>query len=218
MTKKERALAAIEALEKLYPDAICSLDYEKPYELLISVRLSAQCTDARVNTVTPTLFSRYPTLESLASADIADIEEIIRPCGFFRIKARDIVALSQMLLRDYGGELPDSLEELCRLPGVGRKSANLIMGDVFHQPAVVTDTHCIRICYRLGLTTKKEPYPVELELRKILPPEKSNDFCHRLVLFGREFCKAPTPRCEGCPLSGICKEFASPKKRTAKKS
>ena len=213
MNKKELANAAVEALERVYPDAVCSLEYEKPYELLISTRLSAQCTDARVNIVTRELFAKYPTLQSIAEADLADIEAIIKPCGLFRTKARDIIALSQMLIRDYGGELPDSIEELTKLPGIGRKTANLIMGDVFHQPgAVVTDTHCIRICGRLGLISVKDPYKVELALREILPPEKSNDFCHRLVHFGREFCKAQSPQCTVCPLLGICEQHQKNKK------
>ncbi|HIT08129.1 MAG TPA: endonuclease III [Candidatus Merdivicinus faecavium] len=213
MNKKELANAAVEALERVYPDAVCSLEYEKPYELLISTRLSAQCTDARVNIVTKELFAKYPTLQSIAEADLADIETIIKPCGLFHTKARDIIALSQMLIRDYGGELPDSIGELVKLPGIGRKTANLIMGDVFHQPgAVVTDTHCIRICGRLGLISVKDPYKVELALREILPPEKSNDFCHRLVHFGREFCKAQSPQCTVCPLLGICEQHLDFKK------
>lgn len=205
MTKKERALKAVEVLEKVYPDAVCSLTYEKPYELLISTRLSAQCTDARVNLVTPVLFSKFPSLESLADAPIEEIEEIIKPCGLFHTKAKDIKMLSRMLIDDFGGELPNTLEDLIKLPGIGRKTANLVMGDIFHQPAVVTDTHCIRICGRLGLTKEKEPFKVEMELKKILPPEKSNDFCHRLVHFGREFCKARGPQCTACPLRDICK-------------
>lgn len=205
MTKKERALKAVEALEKVYPDAVCSLIYEKPYELLISTRLSAQCTDARVNLVTPVLFSKFPSLQSLADAPIEEIEEIVKPCGLFHTKAKDIKMLSRMLIDDFGGELPNTLEDLMKLPGIGRKTANLVMGDIFHQPAVVTDTHCIRICGRLGLTKEKEPYKVEMDLRKILPPEKSSDFCHRLVHFGREFCKARAPQCTACPLRDICK-------------
>lgn len=205
MTKKERALKAVEGLERVYPDAKCSLEYQKPYELLIATRLSAQCTDARVNLVTKVLFVKFPTLQSLADANVRDIEEIIKPCGLFHTKANDIKKLSNMLINEYGGELPDTIDELIKLPGVGRKTANLIMGDIFHKPAVVCDTHCIRICGRLGLTSEKEPFKVEKELVKILPPEKSNDFCHRLVLFGREYCKARSPRCEDCPLKEICK-------------
>lgn len=206
MTKKERAVHIVEALKELYPDGICSLEYEKDYELLFSVRLSAQCTDARVNLVTPELFSTYPTLESLAKADVADIERIIHSTGFFRAKARDIVLSAQMLLRDYGGKVPGTMEELLKLPGVGRKTANLIMGDIHKMPgAVVADTHCIRISGRLGLTDgTKEPAKVEQQLRKVLPSEESNDFCHRLVLFGRETCTARSPKCEVCPLQEWC--------------
>ena len=206
MTKSERALAAVEGLEKRYPDAVCSLTYERPYELLISTRLSAQCTDARVNIVTKELFSRYPSLETLAGAELADIEEIIKPCGLFHTKAKDILGISRMLLEEYGGQLPDSLEELTRLPGIGRKTANLIMGDIFGKPAIVTDTHCIRICGRLGLTEGKDPYKVEMALRELIPPEKGSDFCHRLVHFGREVCTARSPKCSECPLKAICPE------------
>ena len=206
MTKSERALAAVEGLEKRYPDAVCSLTYERPYELLISTRLSAQCTDARVNIVTKELFSRYPSLEALAGAGLADIEEIIKPCGLFHTKAKDILGISRMLLEEYGGQLPDSLEELTRLPGIGRKTANLIMGDIFGKPAIVTDTHCIRICGRLGLTEGKDPYKVEMALRELIPPEKGSDFCHRLVHFGREVCTARSPKCPECPLKEICPE------------
>ncbi|MGI5893112.1 MAG: endonuclease III [Candidatus Merdivicinus sp.] len=213
MEKKELALAAVEELERVYPDAVCSLTYEKPYELLISTRLSAQCTDARVNIVTKDLFAKYPTLRSLAEASLQDIEEIIKPCGLFHTKARDIIGIAQMLIAEYGGELPASIEELTKLPGIGRKTANLIMGDIFHQPAVVTDTHCIRICGRLGLVTVKDPYKVEMALREILPPEKSSDFCHRLVHFGREFCKAQSPQCTVCPLLGICEQHLDFKKK-----
>lgn len=212
MNRKELALAAVEALERVYPDAVCSLTYEKPYELLISTRLSAQCTDARVNIVTKELFAKYPTLQSLADANLGDIEEIIKPCGLFRTKAKDVIGIAQMLLTVYGGVLPDTIEELTKLPGVGRKTANLIVGDIFHKPAVVTDTHCIRICGRLGLISVKDPYKVELALREILPPEKSNDFCHRLVHFGREFCKAQSPQCTACPLLGICEQHLDFKK------
>ena len=218
MTRKERAQAAVEALEQVYPDAVCSLTYAHPYELLIATRLSAQCTDARVNIVTKELFRKYSTLLSLAEADVADIEAIVKPCGLFHTKARDIVNLSRMLIEDYGGELPDSLEELTKLPGVGRKTANLVMGDIFGKPAVVTDTHCISICGRLGLTKETEPYKVEMDLKKILPPEKSNDFCHRLVHFGREFCKARGPQCTACPLRGICRQAELDGKAASKKA
>jgi len=197
----------IARLEAAYPIPECSLEYEHAYELLFSARLAAQCTDARVNTVTPTLFAKYPTLEAFAAADVADIEEIIHPCGFFRSKARDIVACAGVLVNEYGGQLPDTVEELIKLPGVGRKTANLIVGDVFHKPAIVTDTHCIRIANRLGLVNNiKEPAKVERALWQIIPPEKGSDFCHRLVLFGRDICTARAPQCGNCPLSDICAE------------
>lgn len=205
---QKRALEIVDALESVYPEAQCSLVYIKPYELLIATRLSAQCTDARVNIVTKDLFAKYPTLKSFAEADIRDVEEIIRPCGLFRTKAKSIVELANVLVNDYGGELPDSLEELIKLPGIGRKTANLIMGDVYHKPAVVTDTHCIRICGRLGLTENKEPGKVEKDLRAILPPERSSDFCHRLVNFGRDICTARKPKCDECPLRSLCKSGA----------
>lgn len=204
MTKTERALAAIAALEERYPLAVCSLTYEHPYQLLIATRLSAQCTDARVNLVTDVLFSRFPTLEALAAAPLAELEEIIHPCGLFRTKARDISATCQLLLNQWGGELPDTMEGLTSLPGVGRKTANLILGDIFGKPAIVADTHCIRICGRLGLTTGKDPYRVEMALREIIPPEKGSDFCHRLVHFGRETCTARSPRCGECPMAAFC--------------
>ncbi len=213
MTRKERALAAVAALEKLYPEAVCSLRYAHPYELLIATRLSAQCTDARVNIVTKELFAEYPTLVSLAEARMEDIEAIVKPCGLFHTKARDIVGLSRMLLDCYGGELPDTMEELTKLPGVGRKTANLVLGDIFGKPAVVTDTHCIRICGRLGLTKETDPYKVEMDLKKLLPPEKSSDFCHRLVNFGREFCKARGPQCTACPLREICRQAGEAAKK-----
>ena len=204
MTKTERALAAIAALEERYPLAVCSLTYEHPYQLLIATRLSAQCTDARVNLVTDVLFSRFPTLEALAAAPLAELEEIIHPCGLFRTKDRDISATCQLLLNQWGGELPDTMEGLTSLPGVGRKTANLILGDIFGKPAIVADTHCIRICGRLGLTTGKDPYRVEMALREIIPPEKGSDFCHRLVHFGREICTARSPRCGECPMAAFC--------------
>ncbi len=193
-------------LEKLYPEAQCSLEYVKPYELLIATRLSAQCTDARVNIVTKVLFERFPTLEAFAEADVAEIEEIVKPCGLFRTKAKSISELTKMLISDFCGEVPNTLEKLTSLPGIGRKTANLIMGDVYHQPAVVADTHCIRISNRLGLASSKDPYKVELQLKEILPPERSNDFCHRLVNFGRDVCTARSPKCGECPLRGVCKD------------
>jgi endonuclease-3 len=206
MTKKQRALLVIEALKKQYPDAVCSLTYQHPYELLIATRLSAQCTDARVNIVTKVLFEQYPTLQSLAKATEEEIEAIVRPCGLGKTKAKDIVKMSNQLIQEYDGVVPDTIEELTKLSGVGRKTANLIVGDVYGKPSIVTDTHCIRICGRLGLTDgSKVPLAVENQLRKILPPEESGDFCHRLVLFGREFCMARNPRCEECPISELCK-------------
>ena len=208
MKTEQEMNAIISRLKALYPDAMCSLDYEKDYELLFSVRLAAQCTDARVNLVTPGLFARFPTLDAFADADIADVEECVRSCGFYKHKARDIVLACQMLLTDYGGKVPGTMEELLRLPGVGRKTANLLLGDLYAVPgSVVCDTHCIRICGRLGLSTGKEPEKVEQQLRKILPPEESSDFCHRIVLFGRDCCTARNPMCGECPLTMYCKEF-----------
>ena len=204
---EEKVAAIIDILKDRYPAALCALHYDKDYELMISVRLSAQCTDARVNQVTPALFAAYPTLEDMAGADIADVEEYVRSCGFYKHKARDIVLACQMLLRDYGGRVPGTMQELLRLPGVGRKTANLLLGDLYAVPgSVVCDTHCIRICGRLGLSHGKEPEKVEQQLRKILPPEESSDFCHRIVLFGRDICTARSPKCGQCPLSPWCSE------------
>ncbi len=205
MTKKQRALFCVEALEKEYPDAICSLEASNPLELLIATRLSAQCTDARVNLVTPELFKKYPTLEDYCNAEIEDIEKIIHSCGFYRAKAKDIKGIAIMLRNEFDGTVPDTIEELTRLPGVGRKTANLIVGDVYGKPAVVADTHLIRITNLLGLVATKDPKKVELELKKILPPEKSNDFCHRAVLHGRAVCVARRPRCEVCCTAEMCK-------------
>ena len=202
--------AVVEELKVLYPDGICSLEYKKDYELLFSVRLAAQCTDERVNKVTPALYARFPTLEALADADISEVEQYIHSTGFFRAKAKDIVLASQMLLRDYGGKVPSTMEDLLKLPGVGRKTANLILGDVYHTPGVVVaDTHCIRITGLLGLTDgTKDPAKVEQQLRKILPPEESNDFCHRMVLHGRAVCIARRPQCQTCTLRPWCDHFA----------
>lgn len=205
MTKKQRALSAVSALKERYPEAICSLESKNPLELLIATRLSAQCTDARVNMVTPALFEKYKTLEDYCNADVADVEEIIRSCGFFKTKAKDIVGMAQMIRDKFGGQVPDSIEKLTSLPGVGRKTANLIMGDVYKQPAVVADTHLIRISNLLGLVDTKDPKKVELEMKKLLPPEESNDFCHRCVLFGREICIARRPKCDICPMKEFCK-------------
>ena len=205
---KEKVIAIIELLKQRYPNALCALHYDKDYELMIAVRLSAQCTDARVNLVTPALFAAYPTLEDMASADIAHVEELVHSCGFYKHKARDIVLGCQMLLRDYGGKVPGTMEELLKIPGVGRKTANLLLGDLYAVPgSVVCDTHCIRICGRLGLSHGKEPEKVEAQLRAILPPEESSDFCHRIVLFGRDCCTARNPDCGNCPLSLYCREY-----------
>ena len=202
--KKACALQAVEGLKKRYPDAICSLNSDRPFQLLIAVRLSAQCTDARVNLVTPALFERFPTIESFAQADPQEVGQYIHSCGLYKTKARDIVAMCQMLRNVYHGQVPDTMEELLKLPGVGRKTANLICGDVYGKPAVVADTHCIRISNRLGLCDSKDPVKVEKQLRDVLPPEESNDFCHRLVLFGREICTARSPKCDVCPLADFC--------------
>ncbi len=204
MRKKERVLAAVEALEKLYPDAICSLEYKDPFQLLVATRLSAQCTDKRVNMVTPDLFREFPTAEKMAKGDIKRIEELIKTCGLYKTKAQDLLGISKMLIENYGGEVPDSIEELTKLPGIGRKTANLVCGDIFGKPAVVTDTHFIRICNRLGFVETTNPLQVEKEMRKLLPEEKSNDFCHRTVLFGRDICTARKAKCEECPLNEFC--------------
>ena len=204
----EKVSAIIDILKRRYPDALCALHYDKDYELMIAVRLSAQCTDARVNLVTPGLFAAYPTLEAMANADIRDVEEHVRSCGFYKHKARDIVLACQMLLSDYGGKVPCTMEGLLRIPGVGRKTANLLLGDLYDVPgSVVCDTHCIRICGRLGLSQGKEPEKVERQLRAVLPPEESGNFCHRIVLFGRDCCTARNPRCGECPLTMYCREF-----------
>lgn len=197
----------IDILKERYPDPTCALHYKKDYELLIAVRLSAQCTDARVNLITPALFARFPTLEDFATADVEEVENLVHSCGFYRHKARDIVLAAQVLLSEHGGKVPDTMEALLKLPGVGRKTANLLLGDLYHQPAVVCDTHCIRISNRLGLVKGKDPEQVERQLRAILPPEESSDFCHRIVLFGRDICTARAPKCDQCPLRPYCKEF-----------
>ena len=205
MKTQAQISAIIEALKKLYPDAICSLDYQKDYELLFSVRLAAQCTDARVNLVTPALFERFPTLEAFAAATPEEVGEYVRSCGFWRAKAKDIVGSAQMLLRDFGGRVPDNMDDLLRLPGVGRKTANLILGDVYGKEGYVCDTHCIRITGRLGITDgSKDPLKVEQQLRKVIPPEESSDFCHRMVLHGRALCMARAPQCGDCPLWELC--------------
>ncbi len=204
MDKKEKTLKIIEILKSKYPDALCKLNYENPLELLIAARLSAQCTDKRVNAVTPILFSKYGTLEDFAEANPRDVAEIIRPCGFHNTKAEDIVNMSKMLRDDFGGKIPDNIEDLTKLPGVGRKIANLILGDVYNKPAVVCDTHVIRISNRLGLVNTRDPYKVEMELKELLPPSESSDFCHRMVLFGREVCKSRNPDCKNCDIKEFC--------------
>jgi len=210
MQKKERALHIVACLEEAYPEALCSLQYPKDYELLFAVRLAAQCTDERVNKTTPELYSRFPSLEAFAEANIEDVAEIVRPCGFYRTKAKDLVMASQMLLRDFGGRVPDNMDDLLKLPGIGRKTANLVLGDIYHVPgSVVVDTHCIRLCNRMGLVSTKDPVKIETELRKILPPDKSNDFCHRLVLHGRAVCTARKTKCEICNVAPYCKYFTS---------
>jgi endonuclease-3 len=204
MQPKKYIIDIIRLLELDYPEAACSLDYLKDYELLFSARLSAQCTDERVNKITPAFYKAYPTLEAIAGADISDVETYIRSCGFYHMKARDIVGAAQMILGEFGGRVPDTMEDLLKLPGVGRKTANLILGDVFGKPAVVVDTHCIRLSNRIGLVDTKDPVKIETALRKILPPEKSSDFCHRLVLHGRAVCPAHKPKCDVCSIREYC--------------
>lgn len=207
MNIEEKARFVVEALEAEYPDARCSLFSSSPLELLIATRLSAQCTDERVNIVTKELFARFRTAEDFASADLAEIERIIHPCGLFKTKARDIKAMCEMLLRDFGGRVPDTIEALTKLPGVGRKTANLIVGDVYGKPAIVADTHCIRLSNRLGLAGSKDPFKVEKQLRAVIPPERSSMFCHRLVWHGRAVCRARAPQCGVCRLSPVCDYF-----------
>jgi len=209
MKQPDEIFSIVTALKDEYPEGICSLQYDKDYELLFATRLAAQCTDERVNQVTPALFARFPSLDALAEADVAEVEQYIHSCGFFRTKAKDIVAASQMLLSEFGGRVPDTMEELLRLPGVGRKTANLILGDIYHVPGVViVDTHCIRLCALLGLTDgTKDPGKAETQLRAILPAEESNDFCHRLVLHGRAVCRARRPDCDNCTLRPYCDFF-----------
>ncbi|MBQ5911061.1 MAG: endonuclease III [Clostridia bacterium] len=206
MTKKELAVKSVQLLKKEYPDAICSLNYSDPFQLLIATRLSAQCTDARVNMVTPALFKEYPTAEKMANAELGRVEELIKTCGLYKTKAKDLIAIGKGITENFGGKVPGTIEELTTLSGVGRKTANLIVGDVFGKPAVVTDTHLIRIAGRIGLTKQKEPFKVEKELKAILPPEESNDFCHRTVLHGRAVCTARKAYCEKCVLKEICKK------------
>jgi endonuclease-3 len=207
MEVTEKVTNILSALKADYPDALCALHYEKDYELMIAVRLSAQCTDERVNKVTPALFAAYPTLEAFAQADVGKVEQLVHSCGFYRHKARDIVLACQMLLTDFGGKVPDTMEELLKLPGVGRKTANLLLGDIYGQEGYVCDTHCIRICGKLGLSQGKDPVKVEMQLRKVIPPEESSDFCHRIVLHGRAVCTARSPKCSQCSLAPFCDSF-----------
>ena len=206
MTKKQRALEIIERLKKEYPEADCTLDYDQAWKLLVSVRLAAQCTDARVNVVVEKLYEKFPDVNALAEAPVEEITELVRPCGLGNSKARDISACMKVLRDQYGGKVPEDFDALLKLPGVGRKSANLIMGDVFHKPAIVTDTHCIRLVNRMGLVDGlKEPKKVEMALWKLIPPEEGSDFCHRLVYHGRDVCTARTkPHCERCCIQEIC--------------
>ncbi|MBQ1518349.1 MAG: endonuclease III [Ruminococcus sp.] len=208
MKKKEIAELAVTELKKLYPDASCTLDYDEPYQLMFAARLAAQCTDARVNIVTKTLFKKYPTLQAFADADLAELEQDVKPCGFYHTKAKSLKEMAGQLINDFGGEVPDTMDELLTLSGIGRKTANLMLGDVFGKPAMVTDTHCIRITGRLGLTANKEPAKVEKDLVKLIPPEESSDFCHRTVEFGRDICKARSPKCTECPLNYFCKYYS----------
>ena len=204
MRKKEKVVETVARLEKLYPDAICSLEYTDAFQLLIATRLSAQCTDKRVNMVTPELFSNFPDAESMARAQLSRVEELIKTCGLYKTKAKDLIGIAQKIINDFGGKVPDNIDDLTTLPGVGRKTANLVCGDIYKKPAVVTDTHFIRICNRLGFVDTKNPLTVENEMRKPLPPEKSNDFCHRSVLFGRDICTARKAYCSRCPMSEFC--------------
>lgn len=207
MTNKERALLAIQALKNEYPDAECSLTYKEPLQLLIATRLAAQCTDARVNMVTPALFSKFKTVNDFANAEYEEIEKYIKSCGFYRTKAKDIVEMCKMLCENYNGTVPDTIEELTKLPGIGRKTANLIVGDIFHKPAVVVDTHCIRITSKLGFHHIKDAAKIEKILRAVLPPDESNNFCHRLVLHGRAVCNARKPLCQKCCMNTFCETY-----------
>lgn len=204
--KKQRLIKIIELMEKEYPDAKCSLNADNPFQLLVATRLSAQCTDARVNIITPALFTALPTPKDFANAKLETVEQLIKSCGLYHSKAKDLIALGKVLDEKYDGRVPDTMEELTALPGIGRKTANLILGDVYGKPAVVVDTHCIRITRRLGLHKEKTQEKIERILKELLPPEESNDFCHRLVLHGRAVCKAPTPRCEECVMKDFCKK------------
>ena len=202
--KRQRVLEIIKVFEEIYPSADCTLDYQSPLQLLIATQLAAQCTDARVNLVTPALFDRYKTAEDFANADMDELMDLIRSTGFYRNKAKNIIGCGQRLVSDFGGEVPRTMEELLTLPGVGRKTANLVLGDSFGIPGIVVDTHATRLSNRMGLTTEKDPYKIELDLLKIVPSEKQSDFCHCLVFHGREYCSARKPLCESCPLSEVC--------------
>ena len=218
MTKKEKGAEVVRILKDHYPDT-CSLEAKKPYELLFATRLSAQCTDARVNLVTAVLYDRFPTLEALASADLEELCEIIKPCGLFRTKANDIKNAAIMLLEQYNGVVPDTMEDLLKLPGIGRKTANLILSDVYGHPAIVADTHCIRIGNKLGLTTKdcgKDPYKVEMALKKVIEPTEQASLCHRFVHFGRDICTARNPQCSICPLNHLCSDYLAREKKAKK--
>lgn len=206
MTRKERTLNAIEILKKEYPEAICSLIASNPFELLVATRLSAQCTDARVNLVTPALFEKYKTLDDYANAELSDVEEIIKSCGFYKNKAESIIGMAQKIRDDFGGVVPDNIDDLITLPGVGRKTANLIVGDVYGKESIVVDTHMIRISNRIGLVDVKEPVKIEMALKKVVPPDEGSAFCHRIVLFGRDTCTARSPKCETCPMAENCKK------------
>lgn len=206
MTKKQIALSAVEALKKEYPDAICTLTYTDPLQLLIATRLAAQCTDARVNIVTPALFERFKTAADFAAATPEEVAKYIKSCGLYKTKSKDIVGIGKTICDEFGGKVPDTIEELLRLPGIGRKTANLVCGDIFGKPAVVVDTHCIRITRRLGLHEQKDQKKIEFELKKLLPPEESNDFCHRLVLHGRAVCTARSPKCDKCCMNQFCRK------------
>ena len=207
MTKKDRVLEISKVFDKVYSDAKCSLDYTFDYELLIAVMLSAQCTDARVNIVTKDLFKKYTSLEAFAAADITELEECIKSCGFYHSKAKNIIATADKIIKDFGGKIPDTIEELITLPGVGRKTANLIVGDVYGKPGVVVDTHCIRLSNRFGLTKEQDPVKIEFELKKISPDELQMRFCHQLVFHGRAYCMARKPDCENCPVNHLCKSY-----------
>ena len=206
MTKKQRALNAVEILKKEYPDALCSLIAANPFELLVAVRLSAQCTDARVNLVTPQLFEKYKTLDDYANANLSDVEEIVKPCGFYKNKASSIIGMAKMIQADFGGVVPDNIDDLVKLPGVGRKTANLIVGDIYGKESIVVDTHMIRISNRIGLVDNKDPYKIELALKKLIPAHEGSDFCHRIVLFGRDICSARKAKCDICPMNENCKK------------